>query len=154
MATHSSLKSPKPLTSLHLIQIRAWNFGLAEQEAERLRARLPELTGEAAFILVVWLAFIRELYRKGYYRRPQRTLVAWLRSPLASLGRLFTGRRSPDDPEAVLTRAIEPWLDVYRQMTLVELWRKGKAPLVGGIRLLREHPGAQEQAGTTTAGAG
>ena len=28
MATHSSLKSPKPLTSLHLIQIRAWNFGL------------------------------------------------------------------------------------------------------------------------------
>ena len=28
VATHSSLKSPKPLTSLHLIQIRAWNFGL------------------------------------------------------------------------------------------------------------------------------
>ena len=32
MATHSSLKSPKPLTSLHLIQIRAWNFGLDDPE--------------------------------------------------------------------------------------------------------------------------
>ena len=41
MATHSSLKSPKPLTSLHLIQIRAWNFGLEPPPLTRLASTDP-----------------------------------------------------------------------------------------------------------------
>ena len=46
VATHSSLKSPKPLTSLHLIQIRAWNFGLDLEIELKLEPTANPLSGK------------------------------------------------------------------------------------------------------------
>ena len=122
---------------------------LAEKDRDILRNLLPQLTAAAAFIALVHLTLTREFYRKGYYRERRRSIAAWLIAPIEHLRALFEKRRS-ENPEVVLTRAIEVWLDVYRQMTLIDLWRDGKAPLVGGIRLLREHDADETSAGSSS----
>ena len=112
---------------------------LDEKNNDNPRNLLPQLTGAAAFIALIHLAFTRELYRQGSYRDIRQGIASWLTAPISRLRTLF-GKRRSENPEVALTGAIELYFDVYRQMTLIDLWRKGEAPLVGGIRLLRESP--------------
>ena len=70
MATHSSLKSPKPLTSLHLIQIRAWNFGLEAVGPERIcfGTDAPLYTPAPFMRLLETLAVTEEVREKIAYK--------------------------------------------------------------------------------------
>lgn len=104
------------------------------------RALLPEMIEAASFIFVVQLGLYREgTRRRGMYRSRRSAIATWPSNALRGL-RAWIGRRHSDgDVCLVVTELIEAWLDVYRQMVLVGLWRKGEAPLLGGIRLIRDH---------------
>lgn len=132
-----------------MLRLPSWpRHALDYDEGYGLRPGLPKLAADAAFIVVVVLSYLPVHDRRGL--DGGGAIRKWLRSSASRLRAWLAGRRSVD-AEAVVTDTLERWRDVYRQMTLVERWREGKVPLVGGIRLLREQGSANE--GTAPGGA-
>ena len=84
MATHSSLKSPKPLTSLHLIQIRAWNFGLGNVP---LNDQLASLSVNDAGAAEMWDRYVARWTAWNHVR----TVAAMVAALLYTLGLIQSG---------------------------------------------------------------